>query len=392
MDEFGPDTRAVRAGVERSGFGEHAEALALTASFVFTSASQAARRFANEEAGNIYSRFTNPTVRMFQARLASLEGAEACVATATGMAAVATTAMGLLKAGDHAVVARGVFGTIVPLFNQILARFGIETSWADPSDLDAWRAAVRPNTRLLFVETPTNPVLAVADIASLADIARSAKAILAVDNCLCSPALQQPIALGADLVIHSSTKFIDGQGRTLGGAVAGRRDLVEGPLFTFVRTAGPAMSPFNAWVALKGLETLRLRVDAQSARALDIARWLERHPQVERVNYPGLESHPQHQLAMRQQRSGGAVVSFVVRGGREAAWKAVDATKLLSITANFGDTKGTICHPASTTHSRLTAREREEAGVGEGLLRIGVGLEDVSDVIADLERGLGPAR
>jgi len=257
MGEWGPDTRAVRGGTERSDFGEHSEALSLTASFVFASAAQAAQRFANEAPGNIYSRFTNPTVRMFQARLAALEGAEACIATATGMAAVATTAMALLKAGDHAIVARGVFGTIVPLFNQILARFGIETTWVSPTDVDAWRAAVRPNTRLLFVESPTNPVLEVADIATLAQIAREAGALLAVDNCVCSPALQQPIALGADLVVHSATKFIDGQGRTLGGAVAGRRSLIEGSLATFVRTAGPALSPFNAWIGLKGLETLR---------------------------------------------------------------------------------------------------------------------------------------
>lgn len=388
MGEWGPDTRAVRGGSERSDFGEHSEALSLTASFVFGSAAQAARRFAKEEPGNVYSRFTNPTVRMFQARLAALEGAEACVATATGMAAVATTAMGLLKSGDHAIVSRGVFGTIVPLFNQVLARFGIETTWVSPTDVDEWRAAVRPNTRLLFVESPTNPVLEVADIAALAQIAREAKAWLAVDNCVCSPALQQPIALGADLVVHSATKFIDGQGRTLGGAVAGPRGLVEDTLATFVRTAGPALSPFNAWVGLKGLETLRLRVEAQSAKALALAHWLEAHPAIERVHYPGLESHPQFALAARQQRLGGAVVSFVVRGGRAAAWRVVDETKLLSITANFGDTKGTICHPASTTHSRMSAVEREQAGVVEGLLRIGVGLEDTEDVIADLEPGL----
>lgn len=390
MEEWGPDTRAVRSGSERSDFGEHSEALSLTASFVFGSAAQAARRFAKEEPGNVYSRFTNPTVRMFQSRLAALEAAEACVATATGMAAVATTAMGLLKAGDHAIVARGVFGTIVPLFNQILARFGIETTWVSPTDVDAWRAAVRPNTRLLFVESPTNPVLEVADISALAQIARDAGALLAVDNCVCSPALQQPIALGADLVVHSATKFIDGQGRTLGGAVAGRRSLIEDTLATFVRTAGPALSPFNAWIGLKGLETLRLRVEAQSAKALALARWLEAHPAIERVHYPGLESHPQFALAARQQRLGGAVVSFVVRGGRAASWRVVDGTKLLSITANFGDTKGTICHPASTTHSRMSAAEREQAGVVEGLLRIGVGLEDTEDVIADLEPGLAP--
>jgi O-succinylhomoserine sulfhydrylase len=390
-DDYKPDTLGVRAGGLRSDFGEHSEALALTASFVFASAGQAARRFANEEPGNIYSRFTNPTVAMFQSRLAALEGAQACVATATGMAAVSTMAMGLLSSGDHLIAARGVFGTVVPLFNQILGRFGIETTWVDPTDLDAWRAALRPRTKLLFAETPSNPVCEVADIAGLAQIAHEAGAILAIDNCMCSPALQRPIALGADLVVHSATKYIDGQGRVLGGAIAGRRDLVEGPLFNFVRTAGPALSPFNAWICLKGLETLRLRVEAQSARALEVARWLESHPSVERVNHPGLESHPQHALAMRQQSAGGPVFSFVVRGGREAAWRVIDETRLLSITANFGDTKSTICHPASTTHGRLPPAEREAAGVVEGLLRLAVGLEDAGDIRADLERGLAAA-
>jgi O-succinylhomoserine sulfhydrylase len=386
-----PDTLGVRGGGLRSDFREHSEALVLTASFVFSSAAEAARRFANEEPGNIYSRFTNPTVSMFQSRLAALEGAEACVATATGMAAVATTAMGLLAAGDHAIVARGVFGTVVPLFNQVLGRFGVETTWVDASDVDAWRAAVRPRTKLLFVESPSNPVCEVADIAALAEIARAAGAVLAVDNCMCTPALQRPIALGADLVVHSATKYLDGQGRVLGGAVAGRRDLVEGSLFNFVRTAGPAISPFNAWVCLKGMETLRLRVEAQSARALELARWLESHPKVERVNYPGLQSHPQHALAMRQQSAGGAVLSFVVRGGREAAWRVVDGTTLVSITANFGDTKSTLCHPATTTHGRVPAADREAAGIGEGLLRLAAGLEDLADLRADLERGLAAA-
>ena len=390
-DDYRPDTLGVRAGGLRSDFGEHSEALVLTASFVFKSASQAARRFANEEPGNIYSRFTNPTVAMFQSRLAALEGAQSCVATATGMAAVATTAMGLLSAGDHVVAARGVFGTVVPLLNQILGRFGVQTTWVDATDLDAWRAALRPNTKLLFAETPSNPVCEIVDIAGLASIAREAGAILAIDNCMCSPALQKPIDFGADLVVHSATKYIDGQGRVLGGAIAGRRDLVDGPLFNFVRTAGPAISPFNAWVCLKGLETLRLRVEAQSARALELARWLEAHPGVERVNYPGLASHPQHALAMRQQSAGGAVLSFVVRGGREAAWRAIDGTRLASITANFGDTKSTICHPATTTHGRLPPAEREAAGVVEGLVRLAVGLEDVADLRADLERGLAAA-
>ncbi len=390
-DDYKPDTLGVRAGGLRSDFREHSEALSLTSSFVFRDAAEAARRFANEEPGNIYSRFTNPTVTMFQSRLAALEGAEACVATSSGMAAVATMAMGLLSAGDHLVAARGVFGTVVPLFNQILGRFGIETTWVDLADLDAWRAALRPRTKLLFAETPSNPVCEIADIAGLAGIAREAGAILAIDNCMCSPALQRPIANGADLVVHSATKYIDGQGRVLGGAIAGRRDLVEGPLFNFVRTAGPAISPFNAWVCLKGLETLRLRVEAHSARALELARWLEAHPKVERVHYPGLESHPQHALAMRQQSAGGGVLSFVVRGGREAAWRVIDGTRLLSITANFGDTKTTICHPATTTHGRLPPAEREAAGVVEGLVRLAAGLEDAGDVRADLERGLAAA-
>ncbi|MBK8324592.1 MAG: O-succinylhomoserine sulfhydrylase [Betaproteobacteria bacterium] len=390
-DDWRPDTLGVRAGGLRSSFGEHSENLSLTASFVFGSAAEAARKFANAEPGNIYSRFTNPTVAMFQSRLAALEVAEACVATSTGMAAVSTVAFGLLKAGDHIVAARGVFGTVVPLFNQVMAKFGVATTWVDPTDLDAWRGAIRPETKLLFVETPSNPVCEIADIAALAEISRKAGAVLAVDNCMASPALQRPIEFGADLVVHSATKYLDGQGRVLGGAIAGRKDLVEGPLFGFVRTAGPVLSPFNAWVCLKGMETLRLRVNAQSASALALARWLESHPAVERVNYPGLESHPQHALAMRQQSAAGPVLSFVVKGGREAAWRVVDGSKLLSITANFGDTKSTICHPATTTHGRLTAAEREEAGVVDGLLRLAAGLEDVADIQADLERGLGRA-
>lgn len=383
-----PDTLGVRAGGARSDFQEHSEALVLSTSFVYGSAEEAARKFASAGPDdNIYSRFTNPTVRMFQDRLAALEGAEACVATATGMAAITTTILGLLKSGDHLVCARGVFGTIVPLLDQIVARLGIATTWVDLPDLDAWRAALRPNTRLLFVETPSNPVCEVADIAALAAIAKKAGAILVVDNCMCSPALQRPIALGADLVVHSATKYLEGQGRVLGGAIAGRADLVSGPLFSFVRTAGPAISPFNAWVVLKGMETLGIRMRTQSERALEIARWLEGHPAVERVHYPGLESHRQHALAMRQQSAGGAVLSFVVRGGREAAWRVVDAVRMISITANFGDVKSTICHPATTTHGRIPPAERDSAGIGEGLLRLAVGLEDVSDILADL-RGL----
>ncbi len=383
-----PDTLGVRAGGLRSDFQEHSEALALTTSFVYKSAAEAARKFANEEPGNIYSRFTNPTVKMFQDRLAALEGAEACVATATGMAAVATTVFGLLKSGDHIIAARGVFGTVVPLFDQILARFGVATTWVDLTDLDAWKTAVRPATRLLFVETPSNPVCEIADIAALAQVARDAHATFAVDNCMCSPALQRPIEMGADLVIHSATKYLDGQGRVLAGAIAGRADLVSGPLLAFVRTAGPAISPFNAWICLKGMETLRLRMDAQSRNALEIARWLEGHRCVERVHYPGLESHPQHALASRQQSAGGAVLSFVVRGGREGAWKVIDAVKMISITANFGDVKTTICHPATTTHGRIPAAERNASGIVEGLIRLGVGLEDTSDILADLDCGL----
>ena len=387
-NKYKPDTLGVRAGGIRSDFQEHSEALALTTSFVYKSAAEAARRFANEEPGNIYSRFTNPTVTMFQDRLAALEGAQACVATATGMAAITTMALGLLKAGDHIVAPRGVFGTVVPLFDQILAKLGISTTWVDLPDLAGWKAALRPSTRLLFLETPSNPVGEVADIAALATIAKQANAILAVDNCMCSPALQRPIELGADLVIHSATKYLDGQGRVLAGAIAGRADLVSGPLFSFVRTAGPAISPFNAWICLKGMETLGLRMKAQWANALAIARWLESHPAVERVLYPGLESHPQHALAMRQQSAGGAVLSFVAKGGREGAWRVIDAVKLISITANFGDVKSTICHPATTTHGRIPPAERAASGIVEGLIRLAVGLEDPEDIRADLERGL----
>ena len=388
MPQYDPETLAVRAGQVRSDFQEHSEALVLTSSFVFKNAGEAARRFANEEPGNIYSRFTNPTVQMFQDRLAALEGAEACVATATGMAAVATTAFGLLKAGDHVVCSRAVFGTVVPLLNQILKRFGVDATWVDPTSVAAWKAAMRPNTRLLFVETPSNPLCEVADISALADIAKNGNALLAVDNCFCSPALQRPIALGADLVIHSATKYLDGQGRVLAGAIAGRRDLVSNQLFGFVRTAGSALSPFNAWICLKGMETLQLRVDAQSARALAMAQWLEAHPKVARVHFTGLRSHPQYELALRQQTAGGAVLSFEVKGGRAAAWQVIDATQLISITANLGDTKSTICHPATTTHARLTQAERDESGIADGLLRLAVGLESLRDLQTDLDQGL----
>jgi O-succinylhomoserine sulfhydrylase len=388
-DEFDFDTQAVRAGIHRSQFNEHSEALYLTSSFVFQSAAQAAARFANEEPGYVYSRFSNPTVTAFQERLAALEAGESCVATASGMAAILACVMGLLKGGDHIVSSSSIFGATVQLFTNVLAKFGVETTFVSGTDPEAWQRAVRPATRLLFLETPSNPLTEVADIALLAEVARGAKALLAVDNCFCTPALQRPLALGADLIIHSATKYLDGQGRVLGGAVVGRRELVMDGVFPFLRTAGPSLSPFNAWVLLKGLETLRIRMEAQSQRALELARWVEAHPRVERVYYPGLPSHPQHRLAMRQQAAGGAIVSLDVRGGREAAWRVIDATRLVSITANLGDTKTTITHPATTTHGRISAQARAAAGIGEGLLRVAVGLESIEDVKADLARGLG---
>jgi O-succinylhomoserine sulfhydrylase len=387
-DEFDFDTRAVRAGIHRSEFNEHSEALYLTSSFVFRSASQAAARFANEEPGYVYSRFSNPTVTAFQERLAALEGGEACVATASGMSAILACVMGLLKGGDHLVSSSSIFGATVQLFTTVLGKFGIETTFVDGADPAAWRRALRPSTRLLFLETPSNPLTEIADIGALAEVAKRAGAILAVDNCFCTPALQRPLALGADVIIHSATKYLDGQGRVLGGAVVGRRELLADAVAPFLRTAGPSLSPFNAWVLLKGLETLRIRMEAQSQGALELARWVESHPRVARVYYPGLPSHRQHALAMRQQSAGGAIVSFDVRGGREAAWRVIDSTRLISITANLGDTKSTITHPASTTHGRISAEARAAAGIGEGLVRVAVGLESVEDLKADLARGL----
>jgi O-succinylhomoserine sulfhydrylase len=388
-DHYQPATLAVRAGQQRSQFNEHSEALYLSSSFVFESAAQAAARFSGGEAGPVYSRFTNPTVAMFQERLAALEGAETCLATASGMSAILMTAMSLLRSGDHVVCSNAVFGATVTLFDGLLRRFGVETSFVAATDAAAWRGALRPKTRLLFLETPSNPLIEVADIAALAGVAHDAGALLAVDNCFCTPALQRPLQLGADLVIHSATKYLDGQGRVLGGAVCGSKALVAEGMLPFLRTAGPSLSPFNAWVALKGLETLELRMLAQSERALELARWLETHPRVARVFYPGLASHPQHALAQRQQRAAGAVVSFEVKGGREAAWAVVDATRLISITANLGDVKSTITHPATTTHGRISPEARAAAGISEGLLRVAVGLEAVADIEADLARGLG---
>ncbi|NMG74806.1 O-succinylhomoserine sulfhydrylase [Aromatoleum diolicum] len=387
MTPYEFDTLAVRAGIARSQFNEHSEALYLTSSFVFESAAQAAARFSGEEEGNVYARFSNPTVTAMQQRLAALEGAEACVATASGMSAILSLAMATLQAGDHIVASTGLFGATQQLFGTILAKFGVETSFVPATDLAAYRAAVRPRTRLFFVETPSNPLTEVIDIAAVAEIAHAAGAILAVDNCFCTPALQRPLELGADVVVHSATKYLDGQGRVLGGAVAGAKPVVD-EVLKFLRTAGPSISPFNAWVILKGLETLRIRMEAQSASALELAGWLERQPGVVRVHYPGLASHPQHALAKRQQKSGGAIFSFEVAGGRERAWQVVDGTRMISITANLGDTKTTITHPASTTHGRISAEAREAAGISEGLLRVAVGLESLEDLRADLARGL----
>jgi len=387
LPEF--DTLAVRAGITRSQFNEHSEALFLTSSFIFESAAQAAARFSGAEEGFVYSRFSNPTVTAFQERLAALEGAESCVATASGMSAILACCMALLRSGDHIVSSSSIFGATVQLFTTVLNRFGIETTFVQGTDPHAWRQALRPTTKLLFLETPSNPLTDVTDIAALADVARHAGALLVVDNCFCTPALQLPFAQGADIVIHSATKYLDGQGRVLGGAVLGKREIVMEAVYPFLRTAGPSLSPFNAWVLLKGLETLRIRMEAHSAGALELARWLESHPNVERVYYPFLESHPQHALARRQQRAGGAVVSFDVKGGREAAWRLIDATRVISITANLGDTKSTITHPGTTTHGRISAEARAAAGIGEGLVRVAVGLESVEDLKGDLARGLG---
>jgi O-succinylhomoserine sulfhydrylase len=383
---YQPETLAVHAGTVRSQFGEHSEALFLTSSFVFENSAQAAARFIGEQPGNIYSRFTNPTVTMFEERLAAMEGAEQCVATASGMSAILACVMGVLKAGDHIVASRSLFGATVNLFNNIIKKFGVETTYVSATDVAEWQAAVRPNTRLFFLETPSNPLTEISDIAAISAVAKKCGALLAVDNCFCTPILQRPLELGADIVIHSATKYIDGQGRVLGGAVLGSKKNMES-VYGFLRTAGPTMSPFNAWVFLKGMETLKIRMDAHCANALELARWLETQPNVARVFYPGLPSHPQHELALRQQKAGGGIVSFEVKGGKAVAWRVIDNTKLLSITANLGDTKTTITHPASTTHARITPEARAAAGITDGLIRIAVGLEAVCDIQADL-RGL----
>ena len=387
-NKFHPQTLSVRAGSEMTAYGENSEALFLNSSFRFDSAAQAAARFGGSEPGNIYSRFTNPTVTVFQNKLAALEGAEQCVATSSGMSAILACVMGLCSAGDHIVASRSIFGTSVQLFSNILARWGLQVSFVSLTDLAEWQSAVTDHTKLFFVETPSNPLTEVCDIAALADIAHKAGAHLVVDNCFCTPAIQQPLALGADIIIHSATKYIDGQGRCLGGAVLGSKALME-PVYGFLRTAGVTMSAFNAWVFLKGLETLYVRMDAHARNALALATWLEQQPGVARVYYPGLSSHPQHALALRQQSSGGGIVSFEVRAKagqtpQQAAWALIDATKLISITANLGDAKSTITHPATTTHSRVTAEARAVAGIVDGLVRIAVGLEHIDDLKADL--------
>jgi O-succinylhomoserine sulfhydrylase len=396
-DDVRRDTLAVREGLPRSPWGENSEALFLTSSFVQPDAATAAARFANEEDGFIYSRFTNPTVTMFERRLAALEGTEACIGTSSGMGAILLTALALLQAGDHVVCSQSVFGTTLGLFGRELAKFGVQASFVSQSDLGEWQRAVRPNTRLLFAESPTNPLTEVCDIRALSRIAKAAGAWLVVDNCFCSPALQRPVEYGADLIIHSGTKYLDGQGRVIAGAVCGPKALIEGKFVPVMRTVGLTLSAFNAWVVLKGLETLSIRMQAQSERALQLAHWLEQHPQVQRVYHPGLVSHPQHALAMDQQGGcGGAVLSFIVKspveagpaGARAAAFHVIDRTRICSITANLGDTKTTITHPASTSHGRLTEDQRQAAGIVQGLIRVAVGLDDVRDLMADLDRGL----
>lgn len=387
LDGAGFDTLAVRAGQHRSPEGEHGEALFMTSSYVFRSAADAAARFAGEQPGNVYSRYTNPTVRTFEERIAALEGAEQAVAAASGMGAILAMVMSLCSAGDHVLVSRSVFGSTISLFDKYFKRFGIEVDYPPLADLDAWAAACKPNTKLFIVESPSNPLAELVDIAALAEVAHARGALLAVDNCFCTPVLQQPLRLGADIVIHSATKYIDGQGRCLGGVVAGSAKLMQ-EVVGFLRTAGPTLSPFNAWLFLKGLETLKVRMQAHCASAQALAEWLEQQPQVARVHYAGLPSHPQHELAKRQQKGFGAVVSFEVAGGRTAAWAVIDATRMISITTNLGDTKTTIAHPASTSHGRLSPEARAAAGIGDSLIRVAVGLEDLDDIKADLARGL----
>lgn len=385
---YGFETRAIRTGHRRTREHEHSEPIFTTSSFVFDNAAQAAARFAGDEPGNIYARFTNPTTQNFEQRLATMEGGESCIATASGMSAMMAICVGLLKSGDHIVSSRSVFGTTIILFERYLSKFGIETTFVDLTDVDGWKAATQSNTTLFFLETPSNPLNEVADIRLLADLAHNNNSLLVVDNCFCTPALQKPLALGADLIVHSATKYLDGQGRIVGGAVVGNNQRVGEALFGVIRTTGPTMSPFNAWIALKGLETLSLRMKAHSEQAMILAQYLSDHPKVERVFFTGLPSHPQHQLVMQQQSGFGGIVSFIVKGGREKAWHLIDHTRLLSITANLGDVKTTITHPATTTHGRLSAEQKQLTGIEDGLIRIAVGLESIDDIIADLSRGL----
>ena len=381
-------TRAVRAGQVRTAEGEHSEPIFTTSSYVFNTAAEAAARFSGDEPGNIYSRFTNPTVRTFEQRLAALEGGERCVATASGMAAILATCLGLLKSGDHIVASKSIFGTTTVMFSQHLAKFGVDTTFVSVTDQSAWRDAIQDNTVFLFLETPSNPLGEVADIRQLAEIAHAQDCLLVVDNCLCTPALQRPLELGADIVIHSATKFIDGQGRCMGGAVVGSDEIVGKDIYGVVRTCGPSMSPFNAWTFLKGLETLSVRMKAHCENAQQLAEWLQAQPAVSAVYFPGLSTHPQYDIAKSQQSGPGAVLSFELIGGKDAAWTLIDATELLSITANLGDTKTTITHPATTTHGRLTPEQRAESGISDGLIRVAVGLEDIADLKADIQRGL----
>ncbi|MCF8998700.1 O-succinylhomoserine sulfhydrylase [Acinetobacter nectaris] len=386
-DQFQLDTLAIRTGHTRTHEGEHGEPIFLTSSFVYKNAQEAADKFQGREKGNIYSRFTNPTVSMFEKRLAALDGGERAVATGSGMGAILAIMMAYLKAGDHVVCSRDIFGSIVGLFDRYITKFGVEVTYVDLTDLTQWKSAVRENTKLFFLESPSNPLAMIGDISAVAEIAHQNNSLLVVDNTFCTPVLQQPIKFGADLVVYSATKYIDGQGRALGGAVVGNHDLLE-EIFGVVRTLGPSMSPFNAWVFLKGLETLKLRMKAHCEGAQEVANWLEKHEKVERVYYSGLESHPSHELAKVQQSGFGGIVSFEVKGGKDAAWKVIDSTQFISITGNLGDVKSTITHPATTTHGKLSKEAQHAAGISDGLIRLSVGLEDIHDIIRDLSRGL----
>ncbi|MEE9309806.1 MAG: O-succinylhomoserine sulfhydrylase [Cocleimonas sp.] len=387
MDDFNFDTLAIRAGQVRSNFQEHSEAIYPTSSFIFKSAEEAAARFSGEEEAHFYTRVSNPTVSCFQDRLAALEGGEMGLATSTGMSAILAVMLGTLKAGDHVLSSRSIFGTSTILFTNILAKFGIEFDFVDLSDLDAWKSSIKPNTKLLFAETPSNPITELVDIKALAEISHANDALLVIDNCFCTPALQKPLALGADIVVHSATKYIDGQGRCMGGAIVGKKSVVGEGIFAVLRSGGVTMSPFNAWVFTKGLETLNLRMKAHCDNAFTLAKWLDKQDNVEKVYYPGLADHPQHALAKQQQKGFGGIVSFVVKGGKDAAWSIVNNLEMLSITANLGDTKTTITHPATTTHGRLSQEQRDDASISDGLLRLSVGLEDIADIQADLARG-----